>query len=211
MIQNGAYNKIQLLTIILFVSWMVCFFFPHLSLVLYLGCMFTSFIMGVVMFYMPHTTPQLAPYFPIGEGIFLGIATRFGHDDDPSGAGIFGTFAAVFLMLILYRKGLIQRLNKAHRILSGFICVAISFIFLVVVNFLISSFAGEELSLIKVGPHIIGAIFPCLVVVFILQYLLLKKISNDDDEASAINYKEWRNAFYFALTFLLLFPLAHPM
>ncbi len=211
MIQNGAFNKIQLLTIILFVSCMVCFFFPHLSLVLYLGCMFTSFIMGVVMFYMPHTTPQLAPYFPIGEGIFLGIATGFCHDDDPSGAGVLGTFAAVFLMLILYRKGVIQRLNKTHRILSVFICVTISFIFLVLVNFLISSFAGEELSLITVGPHIIQAVIASLIVVFILQNLLLRKISSDGDDASAIDYKEWRNAFYFALTFLLLFPLTHPM
>ncbi len=119
---DGTFSKIILSAIILFISCIVCYVFPYLSTMAYLGCMFASVIICLVLYCRPHTAPWIAPFFPIGEGILLGIFSRFGKEDDFLGQAIFTNFAVIALILSVYRLGIIK---KRNRLLSAFILVTL--------------------------------------------------------------------------------------
>ncbi len=200
---SGTFNKVILLTILLFISGTVSFMFPNLSLPAYIGCMIVSLILGFAICFKPDIAPWAAPLYTIGEGVLLGIiSSAFEEEyDGIVGQAIFATFAVTFIMLGIYRSGLIKVNNK----LRSIIIVATFAVFLLyLADILIYLFAGHGLGFVHFGMiSIIISLVICGIAAFNL--LLDFDLISRGVAARAPKFMEWYCAYGVMVTIIWLY------
>ncbi|MBQ8476430.1 Bax inhibitor-1/YccA family protein [bacterium] len=133
---NGAINKTLLLTgvvvLFAFLAWGICAqgFGDRINLMLILSSI-GGFILALIAFFKPKTSPVTAPAYAICEGILVG-AISYGYNALYDGIvvnAILITLVTLFTMLFLYKTKVIQATEKFRKIIvTATFAVAIFYI-----------------------------------------------------------------------------------
>jgi uncharacterized YccA/Bax inhibitor family protein len=214
---NGAIGKTFVLLAILsataIFSWNQAFH-GELNPAVLIGAAIGGAVLALITIFVPKTAPWLAPVYAAFEGIFLG-AISFMIENGLAGRHVARgvvyqglamqavalTCGTLFLMLFIYRTGIIRVTNKLYvgiAAATGAVC------FLYIGAMLVSLFGGNVPFLGEPTPIGIGI---GLVVVGIAAFNLLIDFDFMEKAAAsqAPKYMEWYTAFGLILTLVWLY------
>lgn len=160
-------------------------------------------IVVLVASFKPHLSPTLAPLYAALEGLFVGAISAIYANfyDGIIFHAVTLTMADLFLMLFLYKAGIIKVTNKFR---SGVI-MATGAIFLVYLVTMILSFFGINVPFIHEGGPI--AIGISLLIVGVASLNLLLDFDNFEkgEQYRAPGYMEWFSAMGLLITLVWLY------
>ena len=160
-------------------------------------------IVGIVTSFSPKLSQYTAPVYAIFEGMFLGGISKM--MEAQMGGIVFqavvSTLGVFFLMLFIYRSGLVQ-VNQKFR--TGMMAAIGGVFFMYLINFIMSFFGAafytwEDTSMMAIGIN--------LVVVGIAAFSLLLDFDRIERGAAmrAPKYMEWYSAFGLLVTLVWLY------
>lgn len=198
---NGAVQKTLILAGLVLATAVWSFYNPA-SWTLMVGAI-GGFILAMVTIFSPKNAPITAPLYALFEGLFLGaisavMAANYGGIVFQA---VTSTIGVLFLMLFLYRSGMVQ-VNQKFR--TGMIAAIGGVFFMYLINFIMSFFGAAfytwgDTSLMAIGIN--------LVVVGIAAFSLLLDF-DDINRAAAMRapkYMEWYGAFGLMVTLIWLY------
>ncbi len=195
---SGAVNKTLLLMAVMLASALFAFTFPN-QIMMWVGILGGA---GVMWFASsnPSRSPILAPIFAALEGLVVGTISFFYANAFLPGIifqAVTLTFAILFMMLMLYKAGVIKVTQK----LRAGISMAVGAVMLFYLINIVCHFIGINIPFIHEGGLL--SIGITLVIIGIASMNLLLDFDNFDrgEEAGAPAYMEW----YFGMG--LLFTL----
>ena len=199
---DGAVNKTFLLGALLLATAVYSFFFP--SQLFVWGGAIGGLILVFVMSFKPQMSGTLAPIYALLEGLFVGSVTAIYAAGFGTGLvfnAILGTISVLFMMLFIYKAGLIT-VNQKFR--SG-IMMAIGAIFLVYMLNIVLSFFGMSVPYLhQGGPIGIGI---SVLIIGVASLSLLLDFDNIERGAAmgAPKYIEWFSAVGLIVTLVWLY------
>ncbi len=198
---QGAINKSFLLTALLLITAVYSFMNPS-TLFLWGGAI-GGLIVVLIASFRPKLSPSLSPAYALLEGLFVGSVSVIyaGAYAGIVFQAICLTIGVLFLMLFIYKSGIIKVTNKFR---TGVI-MATGAIFLVYLMTWILSFFGIHLPFIHQGGTF--GIIISLVIVGVASLNLLLDFDNIDRGAQygAPKYMEWFSAMGLLITLVWLY------
>lgn len=168
-----------------------------------IGGLIGGFIVSMVGIFARQTTPVTAPIYALFEGLALGGISSLINQSYPGIAvqAVSGTFAALFIMLALYRTGVVRATPAFVRgiiIATGAICLVY------VVN-LVLGFFGHSIPMVN-GGGAMGIGFSIFVVILATLNLVLNfAMIEQGAQQGAPKYMEWYGAFSIMITLVWLY------
>lgn len=198
---DGAVNKSYLLGAILVTGAFIGFFYP-MPLFVYGGAI-GGLILVLIGVFRPATSPYVAPLYAGVEGLFVGAISAI-YAAEFSGIvfnAITITMAMFFLMLFLYRSGLVKVTQKFR---TGVIMATGAILLVYVINIIIGFFGFHMPYLHQGGAIGIGI---SLVIVGIAALNLLLDFDNFDkgEQMGLPKYMEWFFAMSLIITLVWLY------
>ncbi len=177
-----------------FVPWMI-------------GGLIGGLIMSLIVIFKPKTSAWAAPIYALFEGLFLGaISAWFEYAFAATYPGIVLTAVAItaltlFVMLALYRSGIIKMNNKLR---SGIIIatgsVAVFYLVALVMNLF-----GADMSVVWGSGLLSIGISVVIVIIAAMNLLLDFEFIEKGSAAGMPKYMEWYGAFGLMLTIVWLY------
>ena len=198
---EGATNKTFILAAILLFTALIGYSMPN-ALFLWPAAIAG---LGVVIFasFKPHLSPTLAPLYAAIEGLFVGAVSAIyaGLFDGIIFHAVSLTIAVLFMMLFIYKSGIIKVTNKFR---TG-VMMATGAIFLVYIVSFILSFFGISVPYLHEGG--IMGIGISLVIIGVAALNLLLDFDNFEKGAryGAPQYMEWFCAMGLIITLVWLY------
>lgn len=197
----GAVNKSLLLSTILMISAIAGYVFA--SPIVLWGGMGIGLVLVLVAVFKTHWSPFIAPAYAFFEGLFVGaISAMYASAFD----GIIFhavslTMAVLFLMLFLYKSGIIKVTQKLR---AGVMMATGAVIVVYVLSFVLGFFGIEMPFLHDAGPIGMGI---SLVIIGIASMNLLLDFDNFDKGAQmgSPKYMEWFCAMGLLITLVWLY------
>lgn len=197
----GAVNKTLILFAILMVTTVISYIMPTPFL------LYTGMIGGLILYFWaifkPHKAPILAPAYAGFEGMFVGTISAI-YAAQFAGIvfqAISLTFATLFMMLMIYKSGLIKVTQKFR---AG-VVMATGAVFLVYIISLVGNFVGFNVPLIHEGG-IMGIGITVVIIGVAAMNLLLDFDNFEKGEAmQAPKYMEWFFAMSLMVTLVWLY------
>ena len=199
---DGAVNKTFLLGALLTATAVYSFFYP--SQLFVWGGAIGGLILVFAMSFKPKMSGTLAPIYALLEGLFVGSVTAVYAGGFGLGLvfnAILGTISVLFMMLFIYKAGIIK-VNQKFR--SGMI-MAIGAIFLVYMIDIVLGFFGMNVPFLhQGGPIGIGI---SVVIIGVASLSLLLDFDNIERGAAmrAPKYMEWFSAVGLIVTLVWLY------
>jgi len=168
-----------------------------------MGGLFGGFIVSMVAIFARQTTPVTAPIYAVFEGLALGGISGMLDRAYPGIAiqAVSGTFGALFVMLALYRSGVVRATPAFTRgiiIATGAICLVY------IVNMALGFF-GHSVPMVN-GGGALGIGFSIFVVILATLNLVLDfAMIEQGAQAGAPKYMEWYGAFSLMITLVWLY------
>ena len=166
-----------------------------------------GFITALIISFSPKSAPYLAPVYAVLEGLFLGAISAAYNSAFAETApnivinAILLTFLAAFLMLTIFRSGLIKVNSRFVKI----IMIAISTVLVYYITLMVLRLFGVNLSFLTgSSPLSIGI---SVVIVFIAAFSLLVDYDFIEKASAqgAPKYMEWYGAFGLMVTLVWLY------
>lgn len=210
MTYKGTMNKTMLLLALVFLgaayTWRVYFesLTPQSVYTWMLVGGIGGFITSLVVIFAPKTSPYTAPIYSALEGIFLGglsafFAASYGAGIVIQAVGL--TFATFFLMLLVFRTGVIKVTNRFRRV----VLAATGAIALTYLVSLILSFFNINIGFIYSGGTF-GIVFSLIVIaVAALNILMDLDFIERSTAMGAPKFMEWYGAFGLMVTLVWLY------
>ena len=199
---DGAVNKTFLLGALLTATAVYSFFFP--SQLFMLGGAIGGFVLVMIMSFKPQMSGTLAPIYALLEGLFIGSVTAIYAGGFGLGLvfnAILGTIAVLFMMLFVYKAGIIK-VNQKFR--AGMM-MAVGAIFLVYLLNIVLGFFGMSVPYLhEGGPIGIGI---SVVIIAVASLMLLLDFDSIERGAAmrAPKYMEWFTAMGLIVTLVWLY------
>ena len=199
---DGAVNKTFLLGALLTATAVYSFFFP--SQLFMLGGAIGGFVLVMIMSFKPQMSGTLAPVYALLEGLFIGSVTAIYAGGFGLGLvfnAILGTIAVLFMMLFVYKAGIIK-VNQKFR--AGMM-MAVGAIFLVYLLNIVLGFFGMSVPYLhEGGPIGIGI---SVVIIAVASLMLLLDFDSIERGAAmrAPKYMEWFTAMGLIVTLVWLY------
>ena len=203
---QGTVNKtILLLAIVIGVSlfsWNICAqgFADKANLLSIIGAI-GGFILAMIGFFNPKSSPITAPCYAICEGLVVGSVSfmynQFYEGIIPQAAGI--TLLTLFAMLLLYKAKVIQATEKFRKVIfTATLAIAIYY----GVAF-IASLLGHPMTVFGTTAGIVISLVICAIAAlnFILDFDFVEKASN----SMVPNYFEWYAGLSLLVTVIWLY------
>lgn len=198
---SGAINKTLLLMGLMMATGLVSYIYPSTIL------MWTGIIGGAIVMFIasrnPSRSPVLAPIFAALEGLLVGSITAFYAYmyDGIIFQAVTATFAILFMMLMLYKSGLITVTEKFR---AGVSMAVGAIMLLYLVNIVLYFFGISIPFLHDGGPLSIGI---TLVIIGVASLNLLLDFDNFEkgEEMRAPEYMEWYSAMGLLFTLVWLY------
>lgn len=199
---DGAVNKTFLLGALLLATAVYSFFFPS-QLFLWGGAI-GGLVLVLIMSFKPQMSGTLAPVYALLEGLFVGSVTAIYAAGFGVGLvfnAILATIALLFMMLFIYKAGIITVTNKFR---SG-VMMATGAIFLVYLINIGLSFFGMNIPFLHSGGML--GIGISLVIIGVATLNLLLDFDNIERgaEMRAPKYMEWFCAMGLIVTLVWLY------
>lgn len=198
---QGAVNKTFILTGLMLVTAVIGFMFP--SRLFMWGGAIAGLIVAVIAARSPQKSATLAPIYALIEGLFVGsvsaiYATAF--DGIILHAASF-TVAILFMMLFLYKTGVIKVTQKFRSI----VMIATGAIMLVYLVSFVFSFFSDNVSFLHNGGTM--SIVISLVIIGVASLNLLLDFDNFEkgERYGAPQYMEWFSAMGLLITLIWLY------
>lgn len=172
-----------------------------------IGGLIGAFIVSLIVIFKPKTAPWAAPIYAALEGLFLGaISAWFNYAYAEAFPGIVITavcitFLTLFLMLLLYRTGVIKVTDKLR---SGII-IATGSVALFYLATLVMSFFGANMDAVWGSGLLSIGISVVIVIIAAMNFLLDFDFIERGARAGAPKYMEWYGAFGLMLTVVWLY------
>lgn len=199
---DGAVNKTFLLGALLTVTAVYSFFYP--SQLFMIGGAIGGLVLVLVMMFKPTLSATLAPVYALLEGLFVGSVTAIYAGGFGLGLvfnAILGTIAVLFMMLFVYKAGLIK-VNQKFR--TG-IVMAVGAIMLVYLLNVALSFFGMSVPYLHQGGPIGIGISVVIIAVASLSLLLDFDAIERGAAMRAPKYMEWFTAVGLIVTLVWLY------
>lgn len=199
---QGAINKSFILFGIMLVSTFVSYNNPH-PVFLWSGAI-GGLIVVLIAAFKPHLSPTLAPVYAALEGLFAGGITAM-YAYAFGGGLVFHavtlTFALLFIMLFIYKTGIIQVTNKFR---MGVMMATGAILLVYVLNMVLGMFGMNVPYLHQGGTMSIGI---SLVIIGIASLNLLLDFDNFEkgEQYGAPAYMEWFSAMGLLITLVWLY------
>lgn len=202
MTTQGAINKSFLLFAILLMSSIVGYVYA--SPVLLIGGAIGGLIIVVIATFRKKNAPVLAPLYAAVEGLFVGSVTAIYAASAYGGIilqAVTLTFALLFLMLFIYKTGIIKVTNKFR---TGVI-MATGAVFVVYLLSFALSFFGISIPYLHEGGLIGIGISLVIIGIASLNLLLDFDFFEKGEEYGAPAYMEWFAAMGLIITLVWLY------
>ena len=205
---RGTINKSLFMVLIIFaagsISWKMIAEGASFAMPLVFGSAIVGFILALITIFSPKYVQVTVPLYALAEGLFLGgISAMYNHlYEGIVVQAVLLTAATLFLMLTLYRTGVLKATPAFRR---GVIIATGAIVIVYLLNFVFSLFGGTGISLIY--DNGIAGIGFSLVVVGIAAFNLILDFDNIEKGASmglSKNY-EWYGAFGLMVTLIWLY------
>lgn len=199
---SGAVNKSFILFGIMMITTVFSYQAPS-ALFMYGGAI-GGLVVVLIAAFKKHLSPTLAPIYAALEGLFVGSITAMY-------AGAFGggivfhaitlTFAVLFMMLFIYKTGIIKVTDKFR---TG-VMMATGAIFLVYILSFVLSFFGMNVPFLHEGGMIGIGISVVIIGVAALNLLLDFDMFEKGEQYRAPQYMEWFAAMGLLITLVWLY------
>lgn len=205
---SGAVNKAFLLFLILAVSSAAVVYQAYmgyadkLMLTMIVGAV-TGFILALIISFKPKTAPYLAPVYAFAQGAFLGGISVLLESQFPGIAlqAIGLTFAALFVMLVLFKTKVIRATEKFR---STMMIALFSIMGIYLIN-LVSSLFGHPLPFIVGSNPISIALSGVIVIVASLMLIIDFDFIEKGQQNLLPKHFEWYGAFGLMVTLVWLY------
>jgi len=200
---SGAINKTFILLGVMMITTLFSYAYPN-QIMMYVG-IFGG--IGVVMYanYNPDKSSWLAPIYALLEGLFVGTVSAIYANVAGTSGIIFQavslTVALLFMMLFIYKSGLIKVTQKFRAGVS----MAVGAIMLVYLLNFVLSFFGMNVPYIHEGGMIGIGISVVIIVVACLRLLLDFDNFDKAEQFKAPKYMEWFCAMGLLVTLVWLY------
>ncbi len=193
---SGTLNKSLILIMILVGSAFVSSYFASYPVMI--GSMIGAFITAMVVYMKPHLAPTLAPVYAVLKGFVVGIVSMIymAQFDGIVVQALGLTVSTLFVMLMIYRSGLIPVTQKFKMIVAG----ATMGIMLMYVVVFILSFFGVHASFLHDGSPMAIGISLLIIGVAALNFLLDFDMIENGVRSGAPKYMEWMGGFALLVT-----------
>jgi uncharacterized YccA/Bax inhibitor family protein len=204
---DGAINKsIILLMITIAVTafvWSTASAFGSYLFLALIGSAVLGFACVLALIFKPEWAPVLAPVYAGVEGVFLGLVSMVVEGMYPGIVfqAVLLTFGVAFLMLTLYRTGVIKVTEKFRTV----IILATASIMLIYLVGFVMSFFGTGIPYIHESGWIGIAFSLVVVTVASLNLLLDFDLIERTVQEKAPQYMEWIGAFALLVTIIWLY------
>ncbi len=205
---SGAINKSFILFAILAVSAAAVVyeaFMGYANKVMLVGTigLIAGFILALIISFKPKTATYLSPIYAFAEGAFLGSVSMVFEAQYPGIAlqAVAGTFAALFVMLFLFKTKIIQATQRFRSIIMT---ALISIMALYLIN-LVASLFGHPLTFMYSSSPIGIGISIVIVAVASLSLILDFDFIIKGEENLLPKYFEWYGAFGLMVTMVWLY------
>lgn len=199
---QGAINKTLVLMGIMLASSIFSFMYPSMILV------WTGVIGGAIVYFItasnPSRAPYLAPVYAILEGLLVGAISKIYMDAFAPGIifqAVTITFAILFMMLMIYKSGLIKVTQK----LRAGITMAVGAVMIFYLINMVCYFIGINIPFLHDGGML--SIGITLVIIGIASMNLLLDFDNIEKGAAmkAPEYMEWYSGMGLLFTLVWLY------
>lgn len=203
MTANGTVNKAAVLILVVFAT---ALFGWNLAATGSMGFTFMAaiagFILAIVTIFKPNIANITAPLYAVAEGVFIGGISYYFETQYPGIASqaVIGTVSVFFLMMFLYRTGMIKVTDKMRGVVIA-LTMGVAFAYLI--SFVISLFTGTSI-LFRGGTF--GIIFSVFVIGLAAFNLLLDFDNIEQAERyGAEKSMEWFFAFSMLVTLVWMY------
>jgi uncharacterized YccA/Bax inhibitor family protein len=202
MTAQGAVNKTLILMTIMLASGTISFMYPSMILV------WTGVIGGAIVYFItssnPSRAPYLAPVYAILEGLLVGAVTKIYMLAFAPGLifqAVTITFAILFMMLMIYKSGMIKVTEK----LRAGITMAVGAVMIFYLINIVCHFIGINIPFIHDGGML--SIGITLVIIVIASMNLLLDFDNIEkgEAMKAPEYMEWYSGMGLLFTLVWLY------
>ena len=201
---NGTINKTGILLLLCVAAAAWTWQLPAENAQMWmLGGMFGGFIVAMITIFRQQAAPLTAPIYAVLEGFALGGISRMLDTAYPGIAieAVSGTFGALFVMLTLYRSGVV----RATPAFTRGIFIAMGAIFIVYVANMVLGFFGHSVPMVN-GGGAMGIGFSIFVVILATLSLVLDFARIEQGaQQGAPKYMEWYGAFSLMVTLVWLY------
>lgn len=198
---NGTVTKTLIMAGLVFAGAAYTWFNPS-SLLMMVGAI-GGLIMALVTAFRPKSAGVTAPIYAVLEGLFLGgISAYFSHlYNGIVFQAVTLTIGVLFLMLFLYRSGIIPVTQKLK---MGIVAATGGIMLMYLINFIMSFFGmafftWEDTSLMAIGINLL------IVGVAAFNLLLDFDFIDNASASGAPKYMEWVGAFGLMVTLVWLY------
>jgi len=205
---KGTINKsiILLLLVIASAAWMwgKVMNDPELSLNGWLiGGAIGGFVVAIVISFKKEWAPVLSPVYALLEGIFLGGISAIFNEMYPGivTQAVALTLGVMFIMLFIYRSGLIKVTQKFRFIIMG-ATAAIALVYLI---FFVMHLFGANVSIMYDSSPLGIGISLLVVGIAAFNFLLDFDLIEKGAESNLPKYMEWYAAFGLMVTLIWLY------
>lgn len=198
---TGAVNKTITLTLLLMVTALFSFAYP--SPLLMWGGAIGGLIAVIVSVMKPHLSPTTAPIYALLEGLFVGsVSAMYGAAfDGIVFQAITLTLALLFIMLMIYKSGLVKVTDKLR---TGVIMATGAIFVVYLINFVLSFFGISIPYLHESGMIGIG-ISIAIIGVACLNFLLDFDNFDKGESMGLPRYYEWFFSMGLLITLVWLY------
>lgn len=197
----GAVNKTFLLFFIMLLGAAVGFMYPSTIL------MWTGVIGGAIIYFItarnPSRAPVLAPLYAVVEGLLVGTVTSYymyAFDGIVFNAATL-TMAILFMMLTLYKAGVIKVTDKFR---SG-VSMAVGAVMMIYLVNIVLYFFGISIPFLHDGGPMAIGISGVIIVIASLNLLLDFDSFEKGEQYGAPEYMEWFSAMGLLFTLIWLY------
>lgn len=198
---SGAVNKTFLLTTILLAAALFSYTYFNQWYMIIGGV--GGLIVVLIAAFRPHLSPTMAPLYAVLEGLFVGAISYLyaGLYNGIIFQAVLLTVALLFMMLFLYRTGLVKVTEKFR---TGVMMATGAVLLVYLLNFALSFFGVSVPFLHEGGPIGIGI---SLVIIGIASLNLLLDFDNFEkgEQYRAPAYMEWFSAMGLLITLVWLY------
>jgi len=198
---NGAVNKTLLLFSMMMFTTAIAWFMPSMFL-LYVGAG-GGFVALLIATFKPHLAPYIAPLYALLEGLFVGtISVMYAAAFDGIVLQAVGlTFGTLFMMLAIYKSGLIKVTQKFR---MG-VAMATGAVFFLYLFGWIGHFVGFDVPMLHSTGMLGIGVSAAIIVIASLNLLLDFDMFERGEKEGAPAHMEWFAAMGLLVTLIWLY------
>lgn len=198
---NGAANKSLLLFSLMMITAAISWYMPSMFL-LYVGAG-GGFIAFLIAIFKPHLSPVVAPMYALLEGLFIGtVSVMYASAFDGIVFQAVGlTFGTLFMMLAIYKSGLIKVTEKFR---MG-VAMATGAVFILYLFGWIGHFFGFQVAMLHDSGMLGIGVSAVIIVIASMNLLLDFDMFERGEKEGAPAYMEWFAAMGLLVTLVWLY------